>query len=74
MVSQSFRELEIAKYKGESIGPMLIHFFCFNFVICYLIWCMSLAASLALGLTAGCICRLAMFMLSSLQLTKMYKI
>jgi hypothetical protein len=28
---------------------------------------MSLAASLTLGLTAGCICRLAMFMFSSLQ-------
>ena len=33
----------------------------------YLGICMSLAASLTLGLTAGCICRLAMFMLSSLQ-------
>ena len=33
----------------------------------YLGICMSLAASLTLGLTAGCICRLAMSMLSSLQ-------
>ena len=33
----------------------------------YLGICMSLAASLTLGLTAGYICRLAMFMFSSLQ-------
>ena len=33
----------------------------------YLSICMSLAASLTLGLTAGFICRLAMFMFSSLQ-------
>jgi hypothetical protein len=33
----------------------------------YLGICMSVAARLALGLTAGFICRLAMFMLSSLQ-------